>query len=152
MSQSMGAVYSNNDTGSFDACTTSIRDHVLDTYLKAKLGNILGISPSLLMWGNPITFTHPYANSEGVIKTHEMVKGLRIDLQKAQTHNDSTGTQRTYACIQVQYGTGMKTGGAYAGALIQVNKVFSVLTVRDALEKSFAWRKYCRVDPPAVAT
>jgi hypothetical protein len=147
--QSLGAVYNNNNTGNFTECSATIRDHVLDDYLKGKMGRILGINPKALLWGQPLVFAHPYNNDEGVIKAYEIVKGLRIDLQKAQVHNDQHGKPRTYACLQVQWGTGSKnTGGAYAGALIRVDCVFSLANIRDALELSFATQSYCRVDPP----
>jgi len=151
--QSTGAVFNNNNTGTFNTCSATVRDHVLGAYLKAKIANLIGVSREAIMWGQPIMFSFPYANDEGVIKGFDIEKGLRIDLQKAQLHKDQAGKDQHYACLQVQWGTGSKnTGGAYAGALIRVSHVFSLLTIHDALEKSFEWGKYCRVDPPLPNT
>jgi len=86
-------------------------------------------------------------NSEGDIRAMRgekgFVKGLRIDLQKAQVIGG-----RTYATFQIQWGTGAdgKNGGAYAGALMEVDKVFNVGDLRTALTNSFVTLRYWRID------
>jgi hypothetical protein len=90
----------------------------------------------------------PYANSEGVTGNKDIlgqkgfVDGLRIDLQKAQTHGGND-----YATWQVQWGRGNngKTGGAYAGALMQVDTDFTVAEFRQALSNSFDTLSYWRM-------
>ena len=116
-------------------------------YLQHKIAQINGMKPDEVLHGTPISIPHRYANSEGVIKAMEhekgFVKGLRIDLQKAQVIGG-----RTYATFQIQWGTGQdgKTGGAYAGALMEVDKVFSAGDLRTALTNSFQSLTYWRID------
>jgi hypothetical protein len=140
-------IYTNNDSGNFVGCDKKTQAHILDSYLNAKIANLFGITRGAVAPGTVVKFVSKYNNDEGVIKDMEMEKGLRIDLQKAQkiTVNNK---ENTYACLQVQWGTGQKkTGGAYAGVLILTEQAFTVVTIRTALEKSFGWLKYCRIDP-----
>jgi hypothetical protein len=116
-------------------------------YLQHKIAQIKGMKSDEVLIGTPISIPHRYANSEGVLnEMHSQkgfVKGLRIDLQKAQVIGG-----RTYATFQIQWGTGQngKDGGAYAGALMEVDKVFSVGDLRTALKNSFESLTYWRID------
>jgi hypothetical protein len=116
-------------------------------YLQHKIAQVKGMKPDEVLLGTPISIPRRYANSEGVIKEMErekgFVKGLRIDLQKAQVIGG-----RTYATFQIQWGTGQdgKRGGAYAGALMEVDKVFSAGDLRTALTNSFQSLTYWRID------
>lgn len=76
--------YTNNGTGTFSSASNAIRRHVLDDYLAAKIANHLGIRRSDVNDGTVIQVPANYANSEGVISGMELVKGLRVDLQRAQ--------------------------------------------------------------------
>jgi hypothetical protein len=147
------ATITDNRTGTFTAnCpaktkTLLVGDNALGLYLQAKMGQVLGKKPDEVLLGTPLKIPGSYANSEGVIPAMEgesgFVKGLRIDLQKAQVIN---GVK--YATFQIQWGTGMgSTGGAYAGALLRTDTLFSVGDLRDALIKSFGTQSYWRIDP-----
>jgi hypothetical protein len=143
----------NNNSGTFVRCTSAatytlvIGDDRLGDYLQAKMANFLGKRKDEVLLGTPLKIPANYANSEGVIdamKTETgFEKGLRIDLQTAQVING-----KTYATWQVQWGTGNKkgVGGAYAGALLLVDTLFSVTDLRDALTKSWGTQTYWRVD------
>ncbi len=138
--------YTNNGTGTFGSASNAIRKHVLDNYLAAKIANHLGIRRSDVNDGTVIQVPASYANSEGVISGMELVKGLRVDLQRAQAHDGNT-----YATWQVQWGTGSngKTGGAYAGVLMRVATDFTFAEFRQAMSESFGYTPgaYCRLDP-----
>lgn len=117
-------------TGRFKPAAKKLRTHILDTYLYAKLKNFMGKD---IADSSAIHFVYPYNNDEGVIKAHELVEGLRIDIQKAQQHNGNF-----YACIQVQWGTGANgtTGGAFGGVLVRTGKWFFASGVKAALKAS----------------
>ncbi|NIJ84080.1 hypothetical protein FHY35_001035 [Xanthomonas arboricola] len=138
--------YTNNGTGTFSSATTKIRKHVLDDYLAAKIANHVGIRRSEVNDATVIQVPANYANSEGVIADMEEVKGLRVDLQRAQTHDGNA-----YATWQVQWGTGSggRTGGAYAGVLMRVATDFTFAEFRNAMSASFGYTPgaYCRLDP-----
>jgi hypothetical protein len=148
------ATFTNAQSGKFTGpCAGDTRDLVigdnrLGPYLQAKMSSMLGKKPDEVMLGTPLTIPTKYNNSEGVITsmTQEtgFVKGLRIDLQKAQVVGANT-----YATFQVQWGTGMdgKKGGAYCGALMRVNTQFSVGDLREALRRSLESQTYWRIDP-----
>ena len=116
-------------------------------YLQHKIAQIKGMRPDEVLHGTPISIPRGYANSEGDIKAMRgekgFQKGLRIDLQKAQVIGG-----RTYATFQIQWGTGGdgKNGGAYAGALMEVDKIFNVGDLRTALTNSFGTLTYWRID------
>ena len=132
-------------TNTFDLV---IGDGQMGEYLQEKIGSLIGKSPDEILLGTPMTISSTYHNSEGVINRMKgktgFVKGLRIDLQKAQTHNDIK-----YATFQVQWGTGMngRDGGAYAGALMRVDTRFGVGDLREALRRSNKTQTYWRIDP-----
>lgn len=140
------AVFTETGTGSFTPSNNTIAKFVVNHYLPEKLGAVFGA------WARndtaTVTFERSYAVSEGVIKGMEKqseVKGLRVDLQEAQTHD---GIQ--YACLQVQWGTGMKkNGGAYAGVLVRVDTPFLVSDIKEGLMKSFKATNstYVKMDP-----
>jgi hypothetical protein len=148
------ATITNNNSGKFTGpCSKETLDLVigdkrLGPYLQAKMGSMLGKKTDEVLLGTPFKIPAKYNNSEGVISsmTSEdgFVKGLRIDLQKAQ----EVGTN-SYATFQVQWGTGMdgKNGGAYCGALIRVDTEFSVGDLRQALSESLGSQTYWRIDP-----
>ncbi len=148
------AKLTNNNTGKFTGAMNAntydlvVGKNSLGNYLQAKIAQITGKKPDEVLLGTPISISSKYANSEGVIKSmvneKGFVKGLRIDLQKAQTHNDVK-----YATFQVQWGRGSggKNGGAYAGALMRVDTTFGVGDLRDALAKSDGSQTYWRIDP-----
>ncbi|WP_332878470.1 hypothetical protein [Massilia sp. S19_KUP03_FR1] len=137
-------VYTDNESGKFTDCSNNTRNYILRTYLPVKLGKYMGISEKAVTPGSGVRFAEKYNNDEGVIKPYDIVKGLRIDLQKAQEIDG-----KTYACLQVQWGTGQdgKKGGAYAGALILTEQAFSIVQIETALEKSFGSKSYWRLDP-----
>ena len=148
------ATLTNNNSGDFTGRMSAktynlvVGKKTLGDYLQAKIGNMEGIKPDNVDGDTHIRIDSPYANSEGVIKSMEkktgFVKGLRIDLQKEQKHNNVK-----YATFQVQWGKGSdgKTGGAYAGALMRVNTTFNVSNLREALARSDGDQKYWRIDP-----
>jgi len=137
-------------TGAMNATTYDlvVGTNALGLYLQAKIGQLTGRKPDEVLLGTPIKIPSNYANSEGVINSMKgengFVKGLRIDLQKAQTHNNVK-----YATFQVQWGTGSNgtTGGAYAGALMRVDTEFGVGDLREALGNSNRTQTYWRIDP-----
>ncbi|MBB3824075.1 hypothetical protein [Xanthomonas arboricola] len=138
--------YTNNGTGTFSSASSKIRKHVLDDYLTAKIANYVGIGRSKVNDDTVLQVPADYANSEGVIVGMDLVKGLRVDLQRAQTHDG-----HSYATWQVQWGTGSdgKTGGAYAGVLMRVATDFTFAEFRNAMRESFGYTPgaYCRLDP-----
>ncbi|PPU93909.1 hypothetical protein [Xanthomonas albilineans] len=138
--------YTNNNTGTFSSASSKIRDHVLEDYLAAKIANYVGIRRDDVNDATVIRIPANYANSEGVIKGMELVKGLRVDLQAAQVHGGNR-----YATWQVQWGTGSggKNGGAYAGVLMRVDTDFTFAEFRQAMRESFGYTPgaYCRLDP-----
>ena len=143
------ATFTNNNSGKFTGpCTAKTRDLVIGEYLQAWMGKYLGIKPAKVQDGTEFTIPAKYNNIEGVIKSMEgepgFVKGLRIDLQKAQV---VSGT--TYGTFQVQWGTGMdgKNGGAYFGALVKVDTQFTVGNLREAFLDSLGSQTYWRIDP-----
>lgn len=143
--------YTNNATGAFtsrsgkNACTSRIRKHVLESYLAAKVANLLGIRLEKVTDDVVIRIPAKYANSEGVIKSQEEITGLRVDLQAAQRHGE-----HLYAAWQVQWGTGSgSNGSAYAGVLMRVDTDFTFAEFRQAMGESFGYDPgaYCRLDP-----
>ncbi|MBO9881043.1 hypothetical protein [Xanthomonas sp. D-109] len=139
------ATYTNNGTGTFSTATKKIRTHVLDEYLATKIANYVGVSRNKVNDTTVIRIPANYANSEGVIPDMELVKGLRVDLQKKQSHGGNA-----YATWQVQWGTGSgSTGGAYAGVLMRVDTDFTFAQFRQAMSDSFGYTPgaYCRLDP-----
>lgn len=147
-------LFTNNNSGTFtgkmsaDTFDLVIGKTILGDYLQAKMGARLGKPADEVLLGTPMMIQSNYANDEGVINAMKnekgFVKGLRIDLQKAQTHFGFK-----YATIQVQWGTGMdgKKGGAYAGALIRVDTTINVGSLREALTLSNESQTYWRIDP-----
>jgi len=145
--------FTDNRSGKFTRCNSADTRNLLvgkdsmGLYLQHKIGQIKGMRPDEVLHGTPISIPHRYANSEGIIQemVHQkgFVKGLRIDLQKAQVIGG-----RTYATFQIQWGTGQdgKNGGAYAGALMEVDKVFNAGDLRTALTNSFESLTYWRID------
>lgn len=148
------ANFTNNQSGNFTGgCAKDTKNLLvgLDTlglYLQAKMANIIGKKSDEVLLGTPFKIPANYNNDEGVIDAMKnetgFVTGLRIDLQKPQT----VGTN-TYATFQIQWGTGMdgRRGGAYAGALVRVDTLFSVGDLRDALTQSLSTQTYWRIDP-----
>lgn len=143
-------ILTDNKTGKFTGdAKKATKELVLGNYLTAKIANLTGVRVDDIQDETEIEIVSNYGNDEGVIKRMEgedgFVKGLRIDLQKSQMHN-----QLEYATFQVQWGTGMdgKNGGAYAGALMRVDTKFPVSLLREALKKSFETHTYWRIDPP----
>ncbi len=148
------ATLTNNHTGAFTGKMSNktynlvVGKNSLGDYLQAKIANMEGLKLDNVDGDTPIRIDSPYANSEGVIKSMEketgFVKGLRIDLQKEQTHNNVK-----YATFQVQWGRGSdgKNGGAYAGALMRVDTTFDVSDLREALGRSDGSQTYWRIDP-----
>ncbi len=100
------AQFSNNNTGNFTACKSSIKDFVLNQYLAAKIARLKGMPIDEILGGTLVRIDSPYANDEGVIHTFDWEPGLRVDLQKSQNHGNLV-----YATWQVQWGTGMKKKG-----------------------------------------
>jgi hypothetical protein len=147
-------LFTDNKSGTFtgkmsaDTFDLVIGKTLLGGYLQAKMGARLGKPADEVLLGTPLMIQSNYANDEGVINAMKnekgFLKGLRIDLQKAQKHNGFK-----YATIQVQWGTGMdgKKGGAYAGALIRVDTEINVGNLREALTKSNESQTYWRIDP-----
>ncbi|MEE7547156.1 hypothetical protein HF319_09035 [Xanthomonas sp. Kuri4-1] len=137
--------YTNNGTGTFSSASRNIRDHVLDAYLAAKIANYVGINRNEVDDDTVIRVPAEYANSEGTISGMELVRGLRVDLQRTQTHGGAA-----YATWQVQWGTGSgRNGGAYAGVLMRVDTNFTFAEFREAMRRSFGYAPgaYCRLDP-----
>lgn len=146
--------FTDNHSGKFTRCTSADtrdllvgNDKSMGLYLQHKIAQIKGMRADEVLHGTPISIPSGYANSEGDIRAMRgekgFVKGLRIDLQKAQVIGG-----RTYATFQIQWGTGAdgKNGGAYAGALMEVDKVFNVGDLRTALTNSFGTLTYWRID------
>jgi len=140
------ATITNAGSGTFtNSCPAKTKKFVLETYLEAKIANYMGVSLNNINDLTKVRIDSPYLNSEGIINGYDKEKGwvpnLRIDLQKEQNG---------YACIQVQYGTGMKNnGGAYAGVLMKVDTEFTFNDLRTAFESSFNYYpvSYARLDP-----
>lgn len=145
--------FTDNKSGKFTKWTAATLDLVvgkktLGAYLAAMLAKRLGIKPDAVTGTTAVTIPLGYANAEGVLPSMTdqpgFVKGLRIDLQKAQVVGGIN-----YATVQVQWGTGMdgKQGGAYAGALVRTDMAFTAADLRQALTYSADSQSYWRIDP-----
>ena len=117
---SYGAVeITDNKTGTFTpgGAHKVTQELVLEEYLPTMIGKYIGKKPKDVNSKTTFKIPSKYNNIEGDIpkgvdKEKGWVRGLRLDLQKAQVHNG-----HSYATFQVQWGSGMdnKKGGAYAG-------------------------------------
>eukprot|EP00755_Sulcionema_specki_P014358 Sspe_Gene.9230::Locus_3104_Transcript_2_2_Confidence_0.667_Length_5966::g.9230::m.9230 len=139
----------------FDPAPDKVRDHVLQTYLRAKVANFLGVSD--VQDDTTVHIPSNYGPSEGKMKgqwemfTKDGLVDLRVDLQpcRKQGRTEHYGDQR-WALWSIQYGPskvcksssrarqGKDAAGTFAGVFQRTDTDIPFAWLRSAMEQSFA--------------
>ena len=142
--------------GNFHQASESLQTFVLEKYFPRKVAKYLGISISELSDDTEIIIPSNYKGEEGKIKgmweqfEKEGIIDLRVDIQPPMStgFTDHFG-DKNYCHWQIQYGAskvskksskakpGCTAVGAFAGILIQTERLFTLKQLQEALNASF---------------